>query len=253
MRTPAGCGFIRGVSIEMQTGLTDGWNPPWARILHGPILAAFFVSISADLWAISANFAPPRAMGALHCQPWLWGAFSLGIGLARQLPLQSVVLAAAGSFVFSLGIGFISLWVSSASEVAGLGLGKVALVWLMLSVASLGTARTFLSRFRKSDNFGSGVLALSSLLMVTLLKRTEVLHGAQRVFGENMGSVLASVGTIEGPIGNLILGTLVFAHLVLVMQLLRNKRPAQMRRDMTPIVVLCAVFVWLEAANWISL
>jgi hypothetical protein len=253
VRTRPGCGFIPRVSIEMQTGLTDGWNPPWARILHWPILAAFFASVLADLWAISANFESPWALGTLHWQPWLWGAFSLGIGLARQLPLQSVILAAAGSFVFTLGIGFISLWVSSASEVAGLGFGKLALVWLMLALASLGTARTVLSRFRKSDHFGSGVLALASLLMVMLLKRTEDLHGAHRVFGENVRSGPASVGSNLGPIGNLILGTLVFAHLVLMMQLLRNKRPAQMRRDMTPIVVLCAVFVWLEAANWISL
>lgn len=252
MRTRPGCGFILGVSIEMQTGLTDGWNSPWARILHRPILAAFFASILADLWAISANFDPPRALGTLHCQPWLWGAFSLGIGLARQLPLQSVILAAAVSLVFSFGIGFISPLATGANEVAGLGLGKVALVWLMLAVASLGTARTVLSRFRSADHFGSGVLALSSLLMVTLLKRTEFLHGTDRVFSEKMTADPASIGSNGSPPGILISGTLLLAHLALMMQLVRNKRPAQMRTDMTPIVVLCAVFVWVEAANWIS-
>lgn len=251
VRSALGWALLSVVSIEMMNGLSGGWNPPWSQRIYWPILAMFFASIVADLWAISAGLGAPGTLEALHFQPWLLGALCLGAGLARQLPLESIGFAAAGCLLLGFGVGVAG---SPSTGAAALGLQtlQVALVWLVFAVGSLGTVRWILSRLWGSPHFGHGVLALTSLLMGLLLMRAEFLQ-ATAPFQIPMVRIRPGHdGDGASVLGNVFVVMGLLAHSALVMQLLRNKRPVRRVDDATPLFVICAVVGWQEAANRFS-
>ncbi len=235
----------------MQNGLSEGWNPPWARRLYWPVLAVFFVSVGADLWAISAGIGSSRALKVLHLQPWLLGTLSLGIGLARHLPVESVVLAAIASIFLSVGVGFAS-FPTTGMKAPSLDSLRIALVWLVLGVGSLGTVRWALFRFKESDYSGYGVLALTAVLFSASLKSAECLLGTNPLFTKMMTADLGHNGSGVSLQRTLIVPIVLLAHSLLMMQLLRNKRPVRLGGDATPSIVLCAVIFWREAADRLS-
>lgn len=216
------------------------------------MFAMLVASIFTDLWAVSAGLGSSQALKVLHYQPWLLGALSLGVGLARHLPLESIVLAAVGSAFLSVVVGIVGSS-TTGTEVLSLHSLRIALVWLVLGVGSLGTVRLVLSRCTGYPYFGYGVVALTALLMAALLKRSEILDATAPFPIGTMGLDSGRDVSGAGLLGTSIAAAGVLAHSALMMQLLRNKRPVQIGGDSTPSIVLGAVTIWLEAAHRLSM
>lgn len=230
----------------MQTGQTDGWHPPWARRLHWPAFAAFCGSVALDLWLTSTNWANPTTAEILHGLPWLMGAVTLGVGLARSLPAQNVILAAAVSTCVSVSCGLLVDVPSEFSVGAVSQLVQKALMWLTLAVASIGVSRRCLMRFSHLRNFGHLILAVALILLVPLMGREDFVEGVQAPSGVTVGKELAQRGQNRNESPTPVIAIAALCQLALLMPILQTKQPSTKPVDWHSSIVLLVVLLWLE-------
>jgi len=237
----------------MQTGQTDGWNPPWARRLHWPAFAVFCGSVALDLWATSTNWAKPTLAAAFHGLPWLLGAFTLGVGLARSHPAQNIILAAAGSMILSSTFGLLYHLSSEISIPAARPLIREALIWLTFAVASIGVSRQCIRKFHYWRHFGYSAFALAFFLLVSVKARSNFVEGTKAPDAANIG-----LEREHGVVGNKWVETPAIAvealaQLALMIPILRSKRPSRMPKEWHSLTVLMVAILWLEAGQWVGL
>lgn len=231
----------------MLTGKTDGWNPAWARRLHWPMFAGFCGSIVLDLWVTSENLESRKALGAFHSLPWAMAGLSLGVGLARQLPVQNVVMAAMGCISLTASASLLLALTGNLDTggVLALKLFRSALVWLTVSIVSIGTARFLLRPLLGGANRGFGVLGMAMFLMVSLLSQICGCFGPHEASGLSEPPPEDLLGVQIGWMSALTATFVSLAHLAFMVPLLQSKRPTREPADSHPLVVLIAGFLWL--------
>jgi hypothetical protein len=161
-------------SVQMASPITDDGamgQPPfvgWREGIHQLIFALFLAQLALVL---GQPFLPRNYFSEAG---WPTGvllflaAATLLASLARHLPAQNVILAAA--IIATIGTAVTKLGV-----LAGIGrlpvpepLWAVPMVWIIFVLSSRGVARLLLKRWRTKPNYGYWVIGLTAALTAWL-------------------------------------------------------------------------------------
>ncbi|MBI3415175.1 MAG: carotenoid biosynthesis protein [Verrucomicrobia bacterium] len=152
---------------------------PWAKTLHRPLFGCFLAACAAVLVFVAGGFSFPYRM------EWAPGVFLLLAtattltALARRLPLQNVLWAAAligtlGSLMEIVGVatgfpfGAYQFQDSFGRKIFDVLPWPVPLAWVALVLNCRGVARLIVRPWRKSAHYGTWVIALAGIVGVAL-------------------------------------------------------------------------------------
>jgi uncharacterized membrane protein len=232
---------------------------PWpvAQACHTPLFSAFLLCWGFNFAALFVTQS--RSMPVAHAFLAITMAATSLIGLARRLPAQNVVTAAAiiTSISFCLlafgrktGIPFGAFDFARGSEFRVLGVPIVLpIYWTALAICARGFSRLPLRPWRKTNHYGYWMIGLSLIIVLFVITTAEPWLAEQAhywIWWTKPGS-----WTWHGmPWSNWLGCALVFfAIYLLATPWLINKQLVKQPVDWHPLIIVILLEIYLAAAN----
>lgn len=236
--------------------------PEWVHagpaFCHHPVLAFLILTVLGEGVRLSLHLNFDREWSWVPSTVWPIAALSLLVGLARRLPEQSMVAAAA----IGGGMLFGADWLNGQSGIpfgprqfVAPILGETGFVppwmpclWLTLLLMSRGVARLILKRHRDLEYYGLWVLGLSACLvtMELWLLETVARYLEWWRWGESRSWTIGGTPVVYW-LGSWTVSLLTLAFLT---PWLLNKRPIPQPIDFHPVWVWMLVAFWIGEHQW---
>ena len=232
---------------------------PWAHRTHKPVFIAFLVCYAVAWVTLLLGISYSKEWRWLEGLFWMLAAATSLLGLARRLPAQNLLMAAALIATISLTIAVVAettrvpFGPRGYSDALG---GKIfgvpwsmTLLWLVLVINSRGVARLILRPWRKTTYYGFWVIGLAGLLAVVFDASLEPFATRSRHywFWETHRNVLS---WYSAPWVNFLgwfvtaLGILAFTTPWLI-----NKQPVKQPTDYHPLVIWLLLNLYFATGN----
>lgn len=244
----------------MHTGETDGWNHPLPAQWHRPAFGLLLLVVAANLAAFALGITPETsAFAVLEGLPWVIGVLSLGIGLARRLPVQNITFASFGLLFTSTALELLTAQtgVPFGLRRATPGSGWFGMpwfapfIWAALTLSARGLARLMLKPFRQTQFYGLWVLGVATTLISLAWLATvpvasaggwwEFRTAASVLHWHRMPLLALPAVTVAA-----------LLQLAFVTPWLLNKKPVRQPLDLHPLAVWVCLLGWLLARQAIA-
>lgn len=248
-RNPVATGIV---ASEPRTGLSPITTHRW----HKPAFIVFVLAWLVDCVVLVLRIELSSEVKWMEALLPVTAAVTTLTGLARRLPLQNVLMAAA--LIYGIAAGITAVGAFSGipfgpifySDVLGDPLlaqvpWTVPLLWMVLIVNGRGVARLIMRPWRKTNYYGFWVIGLTCLLVVLfdLCLEPFAIHVKGYWLWLNAKT---SLTWYTAPLANFlgwfisVLGIVVFSIPWLI-----NKQPVKQATDYHPLVI------WLFLSGWL--
>ncbi len=244
----------------MHTGETDGWNHPRPAQWHRPVFGLLLLAVAVNLSSAALNLGPePSCSVALEGAPWTLAVISLGVGLARRLPLQNIVFASFGLLLASTALELLTAQtgVPFGLRRATAGGGCFGMpwfapfIWAALTLSARGLARLMLKPFRQTRFYGLWVLGVAGALISSAWLAVVPVAAAGNWWEFHVPATALNwhgMPLLAQPA----IAVAALLQLAFVTPWLLNKKPVRQPLDLHPLAVWVCLLGWLLARQAIA-